>query len=293
MKLTALGEGKYSIALQGHYVGAPEKSAWIALSETPVEFTAVPSGLGYSAFTTGEDFGAIHCANTQEYHNVGWTADAAASQWVVEPATEVEIAVSAAGYATTYLPFDVTAPAKVTAYIGTVDGAGSAQWLTLQDIGKVIPEGTPVILKADAATYTFTIGVREKAEGDLDVFEDTVDGGEALAKALAPELESNALSGTYVPLEAAGKYVLAQPEGEDVCFYMATEGNIPAGKAYLEIASDVKAFFFHFGDDTTGVEMVDAEGAAEGNGLLFNLAGQRVNKAQKGIFIMNGKKVLK
>ena len=43
-----------------------------------------------------------------------------------------------------------------------------------------------------------------------------------------------------------------------------------------------------------GIETAISEinGAAAENGAIYNLAGQRVNKAQKGVFIVNGKKVI-
>ena len=44
-------------------------------------------------------------------------------------------------------------------------------------------------------------------------------------------------------------------------------------------------------EDETGIhEMVNGTSV---NGKWYNLSGQRVNRAQKGIFIVNGKKVVK
>ena len=82
-------------------------------------------------------------------------------------------------------------------------------------------------------------------------------------------------------------YVLAQPEGEEVGFYLAT-GTIAAGKAYYQSTSGVKAFYFE-GNDATGIDNI--ENTIE-NGAIYNIAGQRLNKVQKGINIINGKKVL-
>ena len=64
-----------------------------------------------------------------------------------------------------------------------------------------------------------------------------------------------------------------------------------AHKAYLALPSNgVKGFAFGLEDDATGIQAI--ENAAE-NGAIYNLAGQRINKMQKGINIVNGKKVLK
>ena len=45
--------------------------------------------------------------------------------------------------------------------------------------------------------------------------------------------------------------------------------------------------------EATGIENVSTETVEEGNVAIYNLNGIRVNKAQKGIFIINGKKVVK
>jgi len=57
-----------------------------------------------------------------------------------------------------------------------------------------------------------------------------------------------------------------------------------------EISNNAKAFTFVFEsvDGIKTVEHVSAEQAAE----IFNLAGQRLQKAQRGVNIINGKKVL-
>ena len=50
----------------------------------------------------------------------------------------------------------------------------------------------------------------------------------------------------------------------------------------------MKAFLFDE-DGATGINAVEK---ANENGPIYNIAGQRLNKMQKGINIVNGKKVL-
>ena len=79
-------------------------------------------------------------------------------------------------------------------------------------------------------------------------------------------------------------------------FRPVNAGTVPAGKALLPAnvipaSSGAKAFTFRFIDPTTGIaetKTVSAEEAA----AIFNLAGQRLQKMQKGINIVNGQKVL-
>ena len=208
----------------------------------------------------------------------------------------VVVKITDVGYATLFVDnADITVPAGVTAYTAVItdNTDNGSQYLTLNPVDGTIPVSTPVILKGAEGIYEFTVPGTETTipDGALGLYNDEVDGSQALVKAFAEPIENNVLKGAADDIDAAGKYVLAKPEGEPVCFYQADKGTIKAGKAYLELASDVKAFYFLFpGDDPTGIANI--EKAIE-NGAIYNLAGQRVNKAQKGIFIMNGKKVLK
>ena len=67
---------------------------------------------------------------------------------------------------------------------------------------------------------------------------------------------------------------------------------IAAGKGYLEfVGSPVKLFLFE-GGDATGIEAIDNEQLTNDN-KIYNLAGQRLQKIQRGMNIINGKKVLR
>lgn len=183
---------------------------------------------------------------------------------VLDPTHNVVAEITAAGYATLYVPdTDVTIPAGVEAFTGWKDGT----YLLMTSIENKIAADEPVVLKGAAGIYSFvpTTG--------------------------ATKATTNELKGTAEDTDATGKYVLAQPEGEVIGLYLADGGILRAGKAYLEIpeGSDIKGFIFAFGNDATGIvsSLKDTE-----EGTIYNIAGQRVNKAQKGIYIVNGKKVL-
>ena len=76
-------------------------------------------------------------------------------------------------------------------------------------------------------------------------------------------------------------------------FKVNSEGNeVAKGKAYLQIlTTELNArSFFWFEDETTAIEAVKQE--IKANGEFFNLAGQRVAQPTKGLYIVNGKKVI-
>ena len=179
---------------------------------------------------------------------------------VLEADHNVVVEITSAGYATMYLPAtSVEIPEGVEAFTGTIEG----DLLWLHPLQNVVINGQAVVLKGAAGYYGFK----------------PVEAGFGL-------IQSD-LIGAEEDMDAAGKYVLAKPEGEPVGFYLATTGTIKAGKAYIENAAGVKGFVF--ADEATGIANV--EKTVE-NGIIYNLAGQRVSKAQKGINIINGKKVL-
>ena len=50
--------------------------------------------------------------------------------------------------------------------------------------------------------------------------------------------------------------------------------------------------FIGFDDETDGIRQIENGQLTIENAEIYNLSGQRVNKAQKGIYIVNGKKVV-
>ena len=171
--------------------------------------------------------------------------------------------MSAAGYATFY---DAEQAGTFSSGVTVFTGKKGSNFITLTEQQNTIPAATAVVLKGAEGYFSFT-----PAES-------------------APAIEGeNDFLGTAEPLETTGnEYVLALPEGEEVGFYLAT-GTIPAGKAYMTSASGVKGFIF-VEDDATGIEGIkNADDATE----IYNVAGMRLGKMQKGINIVGGKKILK
>ena len=184
---------------------------------------------------------------------------------VSEVPTSFQWTIGATGYATMNVPVPVTTPEGVQAFTGKING----EYLSLLEVKSNIPANTPVILKAEPGNYYF----------------DVIDKVEILGVV-------NDLQGTLKDTDAKGKYILAQPEGQKVGFYLADKGTIQAGKAYIVLNANtgplVKAFYFQ-GEDATGIANVNV---SDNQTSIYNIAGQRISKLQKGINIVNGKKIL-
>ena len=215
---------------------------------------------------------------------------AATEQWkdftnIVET---YDLTVTAAGYATLYLGTAVEIPEGVEAYTaGRIEG----DRLKMQAVEDVIPANTAVIIKAEEGKYTFIPG-KETPEA----------------------IEGNLLRGTLIdtyikPASAQTAYVLSKVDGivgmyraklkADGTFknnanrvYMLL-GEINVGEGDLDTSSPggqlSNGYRFDF-SGTTAIESVETESAAPA--VYYDLSGRRVQNPAKGIYIVNGKKVL-
>ena len=177
--------------------------------------------------------------------------------------------IGAAGYSSQYITdSDVTIPSNIEAFAGVVNGSA----LMLAPISDAIAADEPVILRGSDGLYNFmpTTGASKAASNSLLGSDGTVTGGDCI-------------------------YALSKKGDPAVVgFYpVSSSVTIPAGKAYLEYTGSnaVKGFTFVFDDDATGIGLTPTLSSKEGE--IYNLAGQRIQKMQKGINIVNGKKILK
>lgn len=91
-------------------------------------------------------------------------------------------------------------------------------------------------------------------------------------------------------------YVLMN-ESNGVGFYKANNGSFTVGAhtAYIPgsvVSADVKALTFGSDDPATGIKGIVSDAVLGKDAVIYNLAGQRVAAPTKGIYIVNGKKVM-
>ena len=178
----------------------------------------------------------------------------------------VPVTITSAEYATycgaIALDFSTTG---ITAYTAT-DGETK---VTLNEIesGKV-PANTPVVLyKACADGTAINVPVTASA--------DAVEGTNDLHVSTGTDVD-------YM-------YVLSK-QNEKVGFYPWGGTNLSAGKIYLQGKASYGARSFIGFDDVTAVGSMKALPAIEG--AYYNLNGQQVTQPAKGLYIVNGKKVI-
>lgn len=268
-ELESEGYHFYAIKVQGQYVGAATNSTIVVPSKNPTYFYVDIKKPGVIALSANPDdaFSYLHVANTRGYAVVGWEAPAPASQWTVEDATSFEVplnAVNGKSYATFCAPFGVTV-ADTKANTLVMDA--SKKFVTLNEIAEV-PANTGVLLVNETGATTATVTIKDDATATVS---------------------DNALVGTLAPhAKAAGDLFLGNNEGV-VGFYDWAGTSLVANRAYIPAttAAGVRALLFD--NTTTGVNAATLNNASQ---KVFDLQGRRVEKAQKGLYIVNGKKVV-
>lgn len=188
--------------------------------------------------------------------------------WYVEPVTSLPIRMrSAEGayFGTINLPVAVVLPEGLMAYKASVEG----EVMTLTKVVKngVLAANTPVVLYSEDEVTELAIS------------------GES-----GTSVTDNKLSGTVAAeaVTAGDNYVLSGGS-KGVGFYKFTGTTMPGFKAYLSSAAGVKAFSFSFEDMETAIRAIESENS----GLeIYDISGRRVPQARKGLYIVNGKKVM-
>ena len=188
-------------------------------------------------------------------------------------------------YASLYLPFSVTIPSDITAYTVTSQDGEYAHMDEIVSNG-TLPKETAAILKKDGQTTDETIYLSPAEE--------------AGSNSTTPYSGFGGTVGTVMraTLGTGTTYVLGKRSSSDseetvnIGLYNYTGTYLAKGKAYLFVAGgSTKALTFDFGD-ATAICSIDNAQLTIDNAEIYNLAGQRVNKAVKGLYIVNGKKVM-
>lgn len=194
----------------------------------------------------------------------GATAYGAGYDFDLEEVNALPVTVTAAGYATFCAPVAVSINSNVKAYKATKETGK----LVLTEITDVIPANEPVIIAAAEGTYDMEITTTEA----------TVTGND-LVGTLAAET-----------VTASSCYTL-QYLASGVGFYRYSGTVLGGFKAYVAGASDgtSRSLVLDFGN-TTGLEIINADGT---NATIYDLSGRQVKAAQKGFYIVDGKKVIK
>lgn len=191
-----------------------------------------------------------------------------------------------AGWNTVCLPFDV-------ADVETVFGTDAKAYNFTSYSGGELGFTSVTTL---TASYPYIVYVPAAITDDFALTDITIASGDASAWY---RYQGGAyFRGTYTPIAADNWTKNAET---DNIYGVTSEGKIAkAGatasikgfRAYFDLPAGVGAPTAVFEDATTGIKTMVNAGELQLNGEVYNLSGQKVQNAKKGLYIVNGRKVV-
>lgn len=233
---------------------------------TSIQFSeAANSAAGcYNVKFNGNRFLHTNVSGSNYYTDAGGSAPNDGFNFQMEYVESLPLSVGAAGYATLIAPVALEIPAGVEVYTAAFED-GKAKLTSISD---VIPANVGVVVKAAQGTYNFKITTTENvATSALNGVPNT----------------ANVASESAAFILANGKH--------GVGFYKLSSANrtIHGFRAYYTAPSEAQAVSaFLLEDNVTGIEEVET---SADKAPIYDLSGRRVAKAEKGVYIQNGRKI--
>ena len=233
---------------------------------TSIQFSeAANSAAGcYNVKFNGNRFLYTQVSGSNYFTDAANSASSDGYNFQMEYVKSLPLSVGAAGYATLIAPVALEIPAGVEVYTAAFED-GKAKLTSISD---VIPANVGVVVKAAQGTYNFNITTTEN-------------------------VATSALSGkpntANVASESAA-FILANGK-HGVGFYKLSSANrtIHGFRAFYTAPAEAQAVSaFLLEDNVTGIEEIET---SADKAPIYDLSGRRVAKAEKGVYIQNGRKI--
>ena len=286
--LVAQGNGKYAISLgEGEYFNYSPNDAknWWTVAVVSNAYGWTINALPNGTYTIEGDANHENRANNAKYLGTndftddktcyGDKKDTDANIYWNIAEYAPTVTVTGAGWATYVTPVAVDFGEEITAYVvqevaDAEDDAVSKKVAKLVKIDAA-PANTPVVIEAEADTYTLSaVAEADKVDNILEYAEEE-------------------------KTDVTNIFVLANLDNTPGFYALKADvTSLPAGTVYLSYSVNGVKFigFDGYEYDATAIKGVETPATAVENGIYYNLSGQRVQAPTKGIYIVNGKKVL-
>lgn len=187
---------------------------------------------------------------------------------------------STTNYSTLVLPFALTDEEKKAAFEEVYElNAVEGQSIKLAEATE-IAAGKPYLVKAKTAKLSVTNKALDPSTTVSNTEQSDASSTVTFVGRFSPVVLTAAAN--------ANAYVVSN----STLYQVTSDVTVKAYRGYFTVVTTngVKNFVLDFGNgETTSIEALESE---TGDKVIYNLAGQRVQKAQKGVFIVNGKKVV-
>lgn len=218
----------------------------------------------YNVKFNGNRFLYTQVSGSNYFTDAGGSAPNDGYNFQMEYVESLPLSVGAAGYATLIAPVALEIPAGVEVYTAAFED-GKAKLTSISD---VIPANVGVVVKAAQGTYNFNITTTENvATSALNGVPNT----------------ANVASESAAFILANGKH--------GVGFYKLSSANrtIHGFRAFYTAPAEAQAVSaFLLEDNVTGIEEIET---SADKAPIYDLSGRRVAKAEKGVYIQNGRKI--
>lgn len=218
----------------------------------------------YNVKFNGNRFLYTQVSGSNYFTDAGSSAPADGYNFQMEYVESLPLSVGAAGYATLIAPVALEIPAGVEVYTAAFED-GKAK---LTSISAVIPANVGVVVKAARGTYKFNI---------------TTTGSVATSALSGVPNTANVANESAAFILANGKH--------GVGFYKLSSANrtIHGFRAFYTAPAEAQAVSaFLLEDNVTGIEEIET---SADKAPIYDLSGRRVAKAEKGVYIQNGRKI--
>ena len=201
------------------------------------------------------------------------TNNADQATWAIEPATTYEVALTKVGdksYATSFVPFGVTAVSDAKAYVAGVPENGKSRMTEVTNFEA--ETGVVLVSEEASAKAVFTLGE-----------------GAAQQSALQGTLEAKDIKDAQTNYLVFGRN---KSNLDEVGFFKpsASVGSIPANRAFFNNAQQA-AISLIFGN-VTGISSI-VDNHIQKQSPIYDLSGRRVMQVVKGgVYIQNGQKFI-
>lgn len=218
----------------------------------------------YNVKFNGNRFLYTKVSDSNYFTDAGGSAPNDGFNFQMEYVKSLPLSVGAAGYATLIAPVALEIPAGVEVYTAAFED-GKAKLTSISD---VIPANVGVVVKAAQGTYNFNITTTEN-------------------------VATSALSGVPNTANVASEsaaFILANGK-HGVGFYKLSSANrtIHGFRAFYTAPSEAQAVSaFLLENNVTGIEEIET---SADKAPIYDLSGRRVAKAEKGVYIQNGRKI--
>ena len=216
--------------------------------------------------------------------------------WYIEEASGIPVTFKTAGlgYATFNSPVAVQIPENTKAYVCKIGTDGNT--LTFYEITSVVDESGEKTIPANTPVLLYNSTVKDAGSDVTVSFPVTTIDTEITNNSFVGTLATEAFSTSDSEKDTYSLRTNTIEGVKKVGFYKKTSGTTLAGfKAWLQTAhqDQVRNFTIYFNgeDDATGI--AEALGLDSDKVEVYDLNGRKLSGYQKGINIVNGKKIFK